>query len=908
MENDIPKAYDAKKAEDGIYKRWEESGFFNPDNLPGKRKKSFYIPMPPPNATGVLHAGHAVMLSIQDIATRFQRMRGKLALWLPGTDHAAIATQAVVEKIIAKEGKTRQGMGREKFLERVDEFIKNSQDTIHVQMRRMGASCDWSREHYTLDEGLSHAVSEAFVRMYNDGLIYRGHRIVNWCPRCGSTLADDEVEYKTQKAKLFYIKYGRFTIATTRPETKVGDTALAVNPDDLRYKDYIGKEYDIELASIKIHIKVIADIAIDPGFGTGALGVTPAHSLIDYEMAKNYNLPIIQVIGQDGKMTQSAGVYAGMDVKSAREKFVEDLTKASLIEKIEEVENNLSVCYRCGTAIEPMPSEQWFVDVNKKLRITNYGLRIPQKEASLKEMALYVVRSKQIKIIPERFEKIYFNWMENLHDWCISRQIWFGHRIPVWYKEKEIYVGAEPPKGEGWKQDPDTLDTWFSSGLWTFSTLGWPEKTKDLKTYHPATLMETAYDILFFWVARMIIMSNYLMKEAPFETVYIHGLIKDKNGQKMSKSKPETTIDPVGMIEKYGADAMRLALVIGNTPGNDSRLYEEKIAGFRNFTNKLWNISRFIFTSVEKIQLVLEAPAPKTFSDKYILKTFENIKSIVTQDLEEYRFSQAGEVLREFTWGEFADWYIEIAKIRSTKSEIRNKTQNPKPKTFSSPLVGEDGRGGLETEKQEILLYILEQLLILWHPFMPFVTEEIWKNFQTDELLMMRQWPKVNNTLHNQSKSIVNDFTQIQKIIIATRNLKAENGLASRHDVPIAFYAKKSSLKALHLDEMKAIIERLAGVKIELVTQYSKKRPKQSAFTVVGVVEIYLSITGIIDVDAKQKEIADKEAYIKTLEQKLSNKEFTTKAPKQIIEKEKQKLLLQKDELHKLKGSINNLI
>jgi len=613
---DIPKVYDPKGVEDSIYQQWEESGFFNPDNLK-KAKESFTISMPPPNATGILHIGHAVMLAIEDSVIRFQRMLGKKALWLPGTDHAAIATQTKVEKLVKeKEKKTRHDLGRDEFLKRVDEYVANSRSTIKNQIKKMGSSCDWSRERFTLDQGLTEAVQEAFIQMYNDKLIYRGDRIVSWCPSCNSTLADDEVEYKEQKGKFYYIKYGPFVVATTRPETKIGDTAVAVNPKDQRYKEYIGQNIDVNLGKVDIKVRVITDETVDPEFGTGTVGVTPAHSMVDFEMARKNNLSVIQVIGEDGNMTDKAGPYAGMPVAECRERFVADLDKAGLIDKVEEVDNSLSVCYRCEHVIEPLISKQWFIDVNKPSK------KLGNK--TIKDRALEVVKNGEIKIIPDRFNKVYFHWLENLRDWCVSRQIWYGHRIPVWYKntktqkhkntktmgfhesvvsqvfsgktktyrlkdhnfkvgdevvfensqagetfgtgkikdvtkttvgeidlqdkahsaiydrveeliaalkryhpDKEvnenteafiytyeftlgddsIYVGMEPPKGEGWQQDPDTLDTWFSSGLWTFSTLGWPKKTDDLKTYHPTSLMETGYDILFFWVARMIIMS-----------------------------------------------------------------------------------------------------------------------------------------------------------------------------------------------------------------------------------------------------------------------------------------------------------------------------------------------------------------------------------------------------------------
>lgn len=521
MRQDLPKTYDASLVEDAIYKRWEESGFFNPDNLPGKRKKSFSISMPPPNATGILHNGHALFLTIQDLAVRYQRMLGKRTLWLPGTDHAAIATQTKVEKILQEEGKNKYDLGREKFLERVNEFVKGSQDTIRMQIRKMGSSCDWSRERFTLDTGLSEAVREAFVRMYNDGLIYRGERIVNWCPRCESTLADDEVEYKEEKAKFYYFKYGPVIIGTARPETKFLDKTIVVNPKDKRYKDLVGKKFMIDWIDGKIEANVISDSVVDMNFGTGAMTITPAHSFEDFDLAKKHKLPIEKIIDEKGNFTKAGGKFAGRNARDCREEIVDVLKKQGLLEKIDEdYIHNLSICYRCSTPVEPLTKDQWWLDVNKKIKSL--------KGKSLKEASIEAVKKEKIRFIPGRFEKVYFHWVNNLRDWCISRQIWYGHRIPVWYKtgirnqesgtrnhhalspsptrgegwgeggKPEMYVGVEPPQGDGWEQDPDTLDTWFSSGLWTFSTLGWPGKTQDLKNFHPTSFMETGYDIIFF--------------------------------------------------------------------------------------------------------------------------------------------------------------------------------------------------------------------------------------------------------------------------------------------------------------------------------------------------------------------------------------------------------------------------
>ncbi|MFA5129135.1 MAG: valine--tRNA ligase [Patescibacteria group bacterium] len=721
---ELEKAYNPKAVEDGIYEKWEKSGYFNPDNL-SRQGRPYSIVMPPPNVTGTLHLGHAVMLAIEDILIRYHRMRGDRTLWLPGTDHAAIATQTKVEKILKeREGKTRHDLGREKFLAEVDKFITSTKSTIKNQIRKMGSSCDWSREAYTLDEPRSRAVRTVFKMMHDDGLIYRGERIVNWCPGCGSTLADDEVEYKTQKAKFYTFKYSKdfpFAIATTRPETKLGDMAVAVNPEDSRYKKYVGKTYEVNFVGVPLKIKIIADRSIDMVFGTGALGVTPAHSTADWQMAEKNDLPIIKVIDEQGKIRDGFTEYSGKSTTAAREMIVEKIKTAGLLEKEEEIENNLSICYRCGTPVEPLPSLQWFIDVNKKIKKYKKSL----KELSLEAVKKGVFGQKKIEIIPEQFEKVYFHWMENLRDWCISRQIWFGHRVPVWYKEKEIYVGIEAPQGEGWTQDPDTLDTWFSSGLWTFSTLGWPEKTKDLKNFHPTAVLETGYDILFFWIARMILMTTYVLGDIPFKNVYLHGLVRDEKGKKMSKSLGNI-IDPLDMIEKYGTDAVRLSLVLGTSPGNDMKLSDEKIAGFRNFTNKLWNISRYILMNVKDTSIDTRNIKPKERADKWILYYFNELKSDqvkkhkdfgqvsggVTGKLNVFQFSNAGFELRNFTWSQLADHYLEMAKGRKDKV------------------------------KDQILIYILKDLLKLWHPFMPFVTEHIWQMLGEKEMLIVQEWPK----------------------------------------------------------------------------------------------------------------------------------------------------------------------
>lgn len=830
---DLPKAYEPAKYEQDIYQLWLDSGFFNPDNL-RTDGPAFTISMPPPNATGILHIGHAAGLTVQDIVIRYKRLQGYKALWVPGTDHASIATQTKVEKIIAKEGTDRHTLGREKFLERVKQYVADSQDTIRNQIRRMGSSCDWSRERYTFDDGLSRAVNEAFIRMYNDGLIYRGYRIVNWCPRCASTIADDEVEHEEQAAKLYYIKYGPFVVATTRPETKLADTGVAVHPDDERYHQYIGQTLDIDLAGHKIKVKVFADKSIDQSFGSGVVGVTPAHSLVDYDFAQKNALEIIKLIDEQGKILASGGQYAGLDVLQARQQFVTDLQAAGLLEKTEDIKNNLSVCYRCQTVIEPLPSEQWFVAVDKK---------IPGRDKSLKQLAVEVVKHKDIHIMPHRFEKTYFNWMENLHDWCISRQLWWGHRIPIWYTaDKKIIVAHDQAEAklkagnQDIVQDPDTLDTWFSSALWTFSTLGWPEDTKDLQLYHPTGLMETGYDIIFFWVARMILMTEYLLGEKPFGIVYLHGLVRDKDGKKMSKSLGNG-IEPIEMIDKYGADALRLSAVMGTTPGNDSRLYEEKIAGYRNFVNKLWNISRFIFSTVKNIHRVKEQPEPKTLADAWILSEFNDLVEQVTTDFHKYNLSGAGEKLYEFTWSKLADWYLELAKF--------------------------------EKDKDEILLYILERLLVMWHPFTPFVTELIWKQFKPEHLLMIEHWPKAKK----QDTSAVKSFAELMELVSMIRNLKAENKMRSA-DKPDCYIENNLLVK-----ESKLAVAYLAGVTLQNSVIDGVKFNTSAGYFIINLHK-----------PLKDQELASLQKYIAELEAKLANKAFVENAPRPIVDETRQKL------------------
>ena len=734
MAKTIDKNWGHKENEEKLYKNWESSGYFKPElNMPKNPKydraiegKPFVIPIPPPNVTGRLHIGHSLVVTLEDIMIRFHRMLGEPTLWIPGTDHAGIATQSVVDKALKKKGIDRYKLGREKFVEEVWKWKKEHGGIITEQTKRMGASCDWSRERFTLDEGLSEAVKEAFVHLYEKGLIYRGEYIVNWCPKCGTAIADDEMEHTEQTAKLYFFKYDRnfpITIATTRPETKFGDTAVAVNSSDKRYAKFVGKEFDIDLDEVKRKIKVISDRSIDMKFGTGAVGITPAHSVIDWKIGEANKLSVIKVIDERAKMTAEVGKYEGMKVLEAREKLVEYLKKEKLLEKEEAITNNLNVCYRCATAIEPIPSIQWFV-----------------KMRPLAEKAKKAVENGDIKILPQRFEKVYYRWMDNIRDWCISRQLWWGHQIPIWYKSDEIYCGKNAPEGEGWVQDKDVLDTWFSSALWPFSSLGWPETTKDYNYFYPTTVLETGYDILPSWVARMVAMGLELTDKSPFETVYLHGLVRDEHNRKMSKSLGNA-LDPLDMIDKYGTDAVRMGLVVGTTPGQDMPIGEHKLKGYRNFSNKIWNASRFVSLRVSggdlssgelgdsKLENLTIDVNILTVADKRILKEHEEIKRKVTKDLSEFKFSGAGEALYEYFWHTICDSYIESAKKQLgqlEQLEIRNSK--------------------LSENTKKILVKVLSESLVMLHPFVPYVTEAVWQELREvypklDKSIMISKWP-----------------------------------------------------------------------------------------------------------------------------------------------------------------------
>ncbi|QQG52360.1 MAG: valine--tRNA ligase [Candidatus Falkowbacteria bacterium] len=877
MKDELDKAYSPTENENKIYEKWEKSGYFNPDNLElSSEAPSYTIVLPPPNITAKLHLGHSAMLAIEDLLIRYKRLKGFRTLWLPGTDHAAIATQNAVEKKIFKEtGKTRHDLGRDRLLEEVWSFLKKTQGEILVQTRSMGASLDWSRLAFTLDDERQQAVKVMFKEMYEAGAIYRGERMVNWCPRCHSTLADDEVEYKEEHSKLYWIKYGPFVLATSRPETKLGDTAVAVHPDDIRYQKYIGQELEIPGVLGSFTVKVVADKAVEMEFGSGVIKVTPAHSFIDSEIAARHNISGRKIINEDGRMMANCGKYAGLTTAEAREAIVADMDAMGLIDHIDDnYIHNSARCYRCDSVIEPLPSEQWFIGVDKKLA------RLGNK--SLKERALEVAQTEEITFVPDRFKKRYLDWMTNLHDWCISRQIWFGHQIPVWYRGAEVYCGLEAPEGADWRQDTDTLDTWFSSGMWTFSTLGWPDnfkngqKTGDLAKFHPTQVLETGYEIITLWVSRMIMMSLFALNEIPFSKVYLHGMVLDKNGKKMSKSKGNG-IDPIEMIEKFGADAVRLSLLMGFTPGNDNKFSEERIETKRNFINKLWNISRFILSSLDnndiKPKNLNSRPLAKSLADNWILEALQKTINAVDKHIEDMNFSLAADELNDFTWNKLADWYLEIAKIEKGKSEI--------------------------------LLYILRNILILWHPFIPFVTEKIWSSFN-DNLLMVEKWPEAIGSGEENNNHSARDFNIIQEIIIAIRNVRSENKIEPARKLPAVIYGH--DLETLIKDNAELIKNLKTGLESLEIKEQGEKI-NGAILAISGKTEIYL--LGAVDKEKEEarllKEKANLEKLLEIQKNKLANKEFMERAPEKIVALEKEKITFYQQDLEKIIKALTQL-
>jgi valyl-tRNA synthetase len=725
MNEKFLKPYDPNQTESKIYQLWLDSGFFNPDTSIAKGlikedAPAYSIVLPPPNVTGVLHTGHALTASIEDAYVRFYRMQGYRTLWVPGTDHAAIATQSKVEKEIQKkEGKSKYDLGKEELLKRVRTYAQESHDTIVHQIKSMGASLDWSREAFTLDEKRNKAVRIVFKKMYEDGLIYRGHRIVNWDPKGQTVISDDEIVYKEEKTKFYYFKYGPFVIGTSRPETKFGDKYVVMHPKDERYKEYThGQQIDLEWINGPITATVIKDESIDMEFGTGVMTITPWHSAVDFEIAGRHNLDKEQIIDERGKLLPIAGEFAGMKITEAREKIVEKLRSKGLVEKEEDYTHNISTAERTGGIIEPQIKLQWFINVNKEFILENSKIKnIPSgSKTTLKEIMRKTVDSGQIQIIPDYFNKTYFHWIDNLGDWCISRQIWYGHQIPVWYKGDEIKVSIEDVNEEGWIQDEDTLDTWFSSGLWTFSTLGWPEETEDFKTYHPTSLLETGSDLIFFWVARMILMAGYNLGDIPFEKIYFHGLIRDNQGRKISKSLGNAT-DPLELCQKFGTDALRMSMVVGNSPGMESKIIEDKIKAYKHFANKLWNITRFILQNTEGINFDSDF---KNWSEKDVelLEELKNEIKETEKEMFDYKAHIAGERLYQYVWKRLADVIIE-----ESKPILANKE--------SSEAIS----------RSQFLLYALNSSLRALHPFMPFLTEEIWQStFKVENPLLVESY------------------------------------------------------------------------------------------------------------------------------------------------------------------------
>ena len=895
----LPKAYDPKAVEDRIYKMWEESGVFKADV--DSDKEPFTISMPPPNATGTLHLGHAARNTVEDIFIRFNRMKGKEALWLPGTDHAAIATESVViREIQDKEGikDPRVELGREKLVERVKKYVEESRGTIRSQTKKMGTSCDWSRERYTMDPALNRCVNEVFKKMYDDGLIYRGHRIVNWDPNMQTTVADDEVEYVEHKEPYWTFQYGPFQVSTSRPETKFGDKYVVVHPDDSRYKRFKnGEQFECEWINGKITATVIKDAEIiDMEQGTGCMTVTPWHDKADFDLAERHGLEKEQIIDFDGNLLPIAGDLAGMNIEEARPKVVEILEKKGLLVKTdEEYVHNVALNYRGKGMIEPQIMELWFVDVNKHWK---------KKKMSLKEIMQDTVRSGDIKIIPERFEKVYFHWIDNLWDWCISRQIWWGHRIPVWYrgegKDRVTYVGVTAPEGEGWEQDPDTLDTWFSSALWTWSTLVDPKltedtslsleeilkKSPDFQKFHPTQVMETAYEILFFWVARMILMTTYATGQIPFETVYLAGLIRTRDGRKMSKSDPETMIDPLDVIDKYGADSLRLSLIVGQSPGNDTRMYGDRIVGYRNFVNKLWNASRFILMKCEEegvnlhevsgVGLQTSDVGELSLADKALQSSLETLIEDVTRGLEEYRLSEVGEKLYSFTWDYFCDWYLELSK----------------GETNLNMLVG-----------------TLRTLLVLLHPYCPFVTEELWEQFKYEKsegMLIIQPWP-VHLDKKKKDNKAEEEFQIIIDVISAIRGIRPDHAIEPGTKLKAIVYTKKH--REL-LESQSDSIKRLARLKELLISEKPEKH-KNAACALFKDIEVYIPLEGVIDFEKEKGRLSDEkeklEGFIKSIESKLNDDEFVNNAPSEIVETEKDKLANANAKLEKVGERIKTL-
>ena len=892
MAQELPKTYDFTETESKLYQWWWDQGYFEPSNDPNKagfdpKCKPFVISIPPANVTGSLHLGHAMFVSLEDLMIRYHRMLGESALWVPGVDHAGIATQLQVEKMLVSRGTSRKELGREKFLEEVWSWKEKFGGIITQQIRRLGASCDWTRERFTLDEGLSKAVREAFVQLYEKGWIYRGPRMINWSPGLMTAVSDLEVEYSEEPGKLYYFKYRVagsdefIPVATTRPETILGDTAVAVHPEDDRYGHLVGKSVVVPMVGREI--PVIADEYVDREFGTGALKITPAHDPHDNEIGARHNLDSINILSKDATINEKGGAYEGLDRFEAREKLWADMEAAGLVIKVEPYMMKVPRSQRGGEIIEPMVSTQWFIDIEE-----------------MGKAGLEAVRDGRIEIIPERFKKVYYNWMENLQDWCISRQLWWGHRIPVWYCDdcREMTVAREDPTvcahcgSANIHQDPDVLDTWFSSGLWPFSTLGWPDETPDLKYFYPTSVMETGYDILFFWVARMIMDGLEFTGEAPFHTVYLHGLIRDENGQKMSKTK-NNVIDPLEVMDELGTDALRFTLLVGSTPGNDMNLSLKKVEANRNFANKLWNAGRFIIQNMAAIPAKPEGEPEWTAADSWIWARLKTLTETVNRLFETYQFGEAGRQIYDFFWGEFADWYLEISKDQ----------------------IAEGGDRAFYTV--QTLVRVLDKCLRYLHPFTPFVTEELWGHLKEasqetsdllapiggwEDALIVAKWPEIM-PMEGWEAEAVADFSLIQEMIRAIRNIRAEYKVQPAHKIGCTLSAGE---KLAMIEAQKQTFISLAGVDPEALTVVKDPlEPSEDRITlVITPVEITIPLAGLVDVEAERerlaKELAEAESQITRLE-KLLNSPFAEKAPAAVVEKERAKLVEYQETAERLK-------
>jgi valyl-tRNA synthetase len=871
----LPDRYDPHQAEDTWYGVWEERGYFRAD--PFSKAKPYCIVIPPPNVTGSLHIGHALNNTLQDILIRWKRMEGFNTLWQPGMDHAGIATQVVVERQLAAEGTARQALGREAFVQRVWKWKEESGGTIIRQLKRLGASCDWERERFTMDPGLSAAVRDVFVRLWEEGLIYQGEYIVNWCQRCQTVLSDLEVEYEERSAELYYIKYGPLSLATVRPETKLGDTALAVNPKDRRYAKYVGKELEIPSVEGTIRMKVVADAAVDPKFGTGVIKVTPAHDPTDFEIGRRHGLEVRQVIGFDGKMNERAGKYAGLDRFEARQRIVDDMKALGLIEKIEPYQHRVGTCYRCKTVVEPLVSKQWYVRMKP-----------------LAERASKAVRDGRTRIVPRTWLKTYHWWLDNIRDWCISRQLWWGHRLPVWYCDAEgsIHVSREDltecPTCRGpLRRDEDVLDTWFSSALWPFSTLGWPRDTPELKTFYPTSCLVTGFDILFFWVARMMMMGLHFMGEVPFRDVYIHALVRDAEGQKMSKSKGNV-VDPLEVMERYGTDALRFTLAALAAQGRDIRLSSERIEGYRNFANKLWNAARFVLSNLEGYRPALARKAPAPLAERWIRSRLMRTVDTVRKALAAYRFNEAAGAIYQFLWHEYCDWYLEWSKLTLYR--------------------GDDPAA--RARVQATLVEVLETTLRLLHPFMPFITEEIWQRLPKGRgapaSVMIARFPRVRRRDLDPAAEAA--MAPIMAVVSAIRNLRSELQIPPSRTLT-AIVRPPAGTVAASLEEAATSVAALARAEIQV--DPAATRPPRSLLAIAEGCEVYVPVEGVVDIEAERgrlsRELRRVEEELGRTEAKLAREDFRQRAPAEVVAREEARRTEQRALQDKLREGLERL-